>query len=105
MNEKMYRISNRNSLYFVWSDMNIEKINYQAQKHNERYQRYMKDEYKENVVVSECSITEPFFDINYRFQPLYSWKEAVDRYHCSYILETFILKQNFIEEHNITKAY
>ncbi len=104
MEKKMYRISSMNSLYYVWSDMSIEKINYQAKKQNEKSQRYMKDEYKSDVNVSECSITEPLFELRYRSQPLYEWKDTVDRYGCSYILEMIIDKQRFIEEHNIIKS-
>lgn len=104
MSEKMYRISSLNSLYYVWSDMTIEKIRHNAEKLNEKAQRCMKEQYKSYVDVSECSITEPLFNIRYSSQPLYSWYESVDRYNCAYIQEICINKQKFITEHNIKEA-
>lgn len=101
---KMYRISSLNSLYYVWSDMSIDKIRHNAEKLNEKAQKYMKEWYKSGVDVNECLITEPLFEIRYRSQPLYLWHESVDRYNCAYIQELVINKQKFITEHNIKEC-
>ena len=100
MEKKMYRISGKNFLYYVWSAMPLNEIKSHAEDENVKLQRYMKDEYKSDATVSECSMEEPF-TFRYRYQPIYEWKNAIDRYNLAYVQEMVVHKMDFIIEHGI----
>lgn len=100
MEKKMYCVSGLNCRYYVWSDMPFSEIEWHAKCENEKRNRYMKEEYKSDVTVCECSTEEPF-TIRYGGQPIYEWSNATDRYHCSYVAEYVVHKQNFIIEHGV----